>query len=156
MTGLVHQISTSPGGVPKLPVAEAAVNHLGLVGDDHNDKRHHGGPEAALCLYSLEAIEELRREGHPVFPGATGENITVNGVDWSLMVPGSRWRVGEGVEIEVTDYTTPCKNQVNWFIGGDFSRINQAKHPGWSRVYARVLREGIVKVGDPVESATSD
>ena len=37
----------------------------------------HGGPERALCLFSLERILELQAEGHPIFPGAAGENITI-------------------------------------------------------------------------------
>lgn len=131
-----------------MPVEEATITCLGVEGDDHNDKTHHGGPDAALCLFSLEAIKALQAEGHRIFPGATGENITVTQTDWSRMIPGSKWRLGDEVEIEVTAYTTPCRNQVNWFIDGDFSRIKQAKHPGWSRVYARVLREGKVKVGN--------
>lgn len=133
-----------------MPVEEAMITYLGVEGDDHNDKTHHGGPDAALCLFSLEAINALQVEGHRIFPGATGENITVAQADWSRMIPGSEWRLGDEVEIEVTAYTTPCRNQVNWFVDGDFSRINQAKHPGWSRVYARVLREGRVRRLDPV------
>ena len=154
MSGRIHQISISPGGVPKLPIGESTVSSLGLVGDDHNDKRHHGGLDGAVCLFSLEAIEALREEGHQVFPGATGENITVSGIEWSEVVPGSRWRLGDEVEIEVTGYTTPCHNQVNWFLDGDFTRINQKKNPGWSRVYARVLTEGRIRTGDEVRVAT--
>jgi len=154
VSGRIHQISISPGGVPKLPIGESTVSVLGLGGDDHNDKRHHGGLDGAVCLFSLEAIEALREEGHKVFPGATGENITVSGIEWSEVVPGSRWRLGQEVEIEVTGYTTPCHNQVNWFLDGDFTRINQKRSPGWSRVYARVLTAGRIRTGDEVWVAT--
>lgn len=150
MSGRIHQLSISPGGVPKLPIDESTVSSLGLAGDDHNDKRHHGGLAGAVCLFSLEVIEALKEEGHQIFPGATGENITVSGIEWSEVVPGSQWRLGEEVEIEVTSYTTPCQNQVNWFIEGDFTRINHKKNPGWSRVYARVLTEGRIRTGDAV------
>ena len=89
-SGVIHQINVSPGGVPKLPVEEARVTWLGIVGDGHDDKENHGGPLAALCLYSLEEIERLQAEGHPIAPGTTGENVTLVGVDWSEMTPGSR------------------------------------------------------------------
>ncbi len=33
MSSRIFQINTSPGGVPKLPIREAGVSELGLVGD---------------------------------------------------------------------------------------------------------------------------
>ena len=59
----VHQINVSQGGVPKLPVLEAAVGELGLEGDAVANPDIHGGPERAVCLYSLELIEALVAEG---------------------------------------------------------------------------------------------
>lgn len=88
--GRVHQINVSPGGVPKLPVPEAEVMLQGLAGDRQRNRRIHGGPRRALCLYSLEVIDLLRAEGHPIAPGTAGENITISGVDWSDLRPGAR------------------------------------------------------------------
>lgn len=122
----------------------------GMAGDGHNDRVHHGGPDAALCLFSLEVIQQMREEGHPIFPGAAGENLTVTGIDWSVMIPGSRWRLGEEVEIEVTRFTTPCLKNAAWFSEGDFMRMHQGRHPGSSRVYARVLTPGRLQPGDPI------
>jgi len=56
MQARIFQINSSPGGVPKLAVREATLTELGLVGDDHNFPDIHGGPERALCLFSLERI----------------------------------------------------------------------------------------------------
>ncbi len=64
----VRQVNVSSGGVPKLPVPVARVGRLGLEGDDHADRTEHGGPFRAVCLYSIEAIERVRAEGHPIFP----------------------------------------------------------------------------------------
>ena len=36
------------------------------------------------------------------------------------------------------------------FKGGDFTRVSEKRHPGWSRVYARVLATGSISQGDPV------
>ncbi|MFO7299183.1 MAG: MOSC domain-containing protein [Actinomycetes bacterium] len=149
--GRVHQINVSPGGVPKLPVPGAVVTALGIVGDDHHDRKHHGGPERALCLYSLEVIEEMRAEGHDMAPGHAGENLTIAGVDWSTVVPGNRYRIGHEVEIEITSYTTPCATNARWFVDGKFGRMSQQRHPGESRVYARVLREGTIRTGAAFE-----
>jgi MOSC domain-containing protein YiiM len=148
--GQVVQVSISPGGVPKRAVDSAQVTRLGLEGDIHRDAEHHGGPERAVCLYALEAIEALRAEGHEIFPGAIGENLTVRGLHWPAVVPGSVLRVGDQVLLQVTRYTSPCLNIRLAFRDGDFARVSQKRHPGWSRVYTRVLATGGVRRGDPV------
>ena len=106
---------------------------------------HHGGPERAVCLYSLEKILALQAEGNPIFPGSVGENITLAGVEWESVVPGKRLRLGEQVLLEVTKYTTPCNNITGSFADGDSDRILEKTHTGWSRVYARVLQTGEVR-----------
>jgi MOSC domain-containing protein YiiM len=149
-TGRVFQINISPGGVPKLPVRQAVLNSLGLEGDDHRSKHVHGGPERALCLYALERIQALQAEGHPVFAGAMGENLTLSGIDWEGVSPGVQMQIGKDVLIEITRYTTPCANLIDCFVGGRIERVLEEKNPGWSRLYARVLQEGEIWVGDPV------
>jgi MOSC domain-containing protein YiiM len=145
----IVQISVSLGGVPKTAIPTAWVTTEGLEGDSHR-YRHHGGQERAVCLYSIEAIEWLRTEGHSIAPGSIGENVTVHGLDWSAVVPGRRVRLGERVLLEVTRYTTPCQTIRDVFTGGDIARVSQKTHPGWSRVYAQVLVEGLIRRDDPV------
>ena len=106
--------------------------------------------DRAVCLYSLEVIETLRAEGHAVAPGSCGENLTLAGLDWARLKPGDRLRIGTDVRLEVMSYTTPCKHNARWFVDGNFMRISQKKHPGWSRLYARVLAEGVVRPEDVV------
>ncbi len=151
MPGTIVQVSISRGGVPKLPVPEAHVGEPGILGDGHHDTANHGGPERALCLFSLERIEAMAAEGHPIVPGSTGENVTINGVDWDAVIPGARLRLGADVLVEVTRYTTPCKTNAASFKGGDFNRMHQNLFPGFSRVYARVLTGGAIRPGDAVE-----
>jgi MOSC domain-containing protein YiiM len=146
----VVQVSVSPGGVPKTAVEGARVGRLGLEGDGHRDLRHHGGPERAVCLYPMEMIDALVAEGHPVTPGALGENLTVYGLPWKSVVPGVRLQIGEAVLLEVTRYTSPCRNIAGAFADGEYSRVSEKLRPGWSRVYARVLVEGSVRRGDAV------
>ena len=148
-TGRIVQISISPGGVPKLPVDAARITLDGLDGDAHRDREHHGGPDRAVCLYSMDAIRALVAEGHVVAPGTLGENVTLEGLDWSRVAPGARLLLGATVVLQVTRYTSPCFNIKAAFVGGEFARVSQKRHPGWSRVYARVLREGTIQTGDP-------
>lgn len=148
-SGQVFSINSSPGGVPKLPVPEVLVTTEGLFGDSHADKKHHGGPDRAVSLFSLERIRQLQEEGHPIGTGTTGENFTVSGLDWDMVTPGSQIDLGEAL-LEVTSYASPCRTIEESFIGQEFARMSQKRHPGWSRVYARVLREGLVRPGDQV------
>lgn len=149
MSARVVRINRSSGGVPKLPIGEAAVTIDGLSGDKQRDRRFHGGPARALSLYSLELIEALAAEGHPVEPGALGENVTISGLDWTCMCPGTRVGIGE-VRVELTSFAPPCRNIRSSFLDEGFARISEKVHPGWSRVYARVLLAGLVRVGDLV------
>src|SRR5260221_7316276 len=111
----VHSINVSDGGVPKLPRETCAVRVGGLEGDRQRDLENHGGPERAVSLYSMELIEALRAEGHPIAPGTIGENLTLSGVDWSKMVPDARIEVGE-VLLQLTRHAAPCQ-----IIAGSFS-----------------------------------
>ena len=153
MDAKIHQINISDGGVPKLPVTVANVGPTGIQRDRQANRKYHGGPERALCLFALEKIEALRAEGHPIYPGSTGENITTAGLDWEKLAPGTRLHLGKDVQIEITSYTVPCKNIAGSFAKGQFLRISPRLHPGDTRMYARVLREGEIRTGDPIRVA---
>ena len=71
----------------------------------------------------------------------------IAGIDWNLVVPGVRLSLG-GAEVEITAYATPCKNIQDSFAGRNIARVSQKVNPGWSRVYARVVRDAEVRVGD--------
>ncbi|HEX6183939.1 MAG TPA: MOSC domain-containing protein [Pyrinomonadaceae bacterium] len=148
--GRIFQLNLSNGGVPKLAVREAVLTPAGLEGDRQRDRRYHGGPERALCLYALERVLELQAEGHPIFPGSVGENLTLVGLNWSRLAPGAQLALGDEALVEVASYTSPCKNIAASFHDGDFKRISQKLRPGHSRLYARVLRPGRLAVGDRV------
>jgi MOSC domain-containing protein YiiM len=147
--GTVVQVNASGGGVPKLPVFQAWISSAGLEGDWQDDRVHHGGPDRAVCLFSLDVMRRLNAEGHPIAPGTTGENLTIEGLDWALVVPGAVLTVGEA-ELEVTSYAMPCRTIRRSFSDENSNRISVKKHPAESRVYARVRREGVVKPGDAV------
>ena len=148
--GHVVQVNVSDGGVPKLPVRSARVSRGGLAGDRQRDLRYHGGVNRAVCCLALEVIERLRAEGHPIAPGTTGENLTLAGLDWSRAKVGARLAFDGGVELEITGFAAPCPNIRGSFVGGNYERVSEKRHPGESRVYCRVLREGEVRAGEDV------
>lgn len=150
--GRVVSVNVNEGGVPKLPVSEQWVGAMGLADDRHIEPvPSHGGVDQAVCLYSMEAIARLVAEGHNVFPGAFGENLTLEGIELDAIGPGDRLAIGDGgLVIEITWNAAPCYKQADWFTDRKFARISHKTHPEDTRWYARVISEGPVRPGDAV------
>jgi MOSC domain-containing protein YiiM len=150
MVGRVVSVNVSPGGVPKRPIEGAWVGTLGLEDDGHTSPDH-GGEIAAVCLYATEAIARVAADGHTAFPGAFGENLTIEGLDWGSLGTGDRLAIGDdGLELELTKDAAPCEKQAQWFVDGAIERISVKRYPDDARWYARVLSEGRIEVGDRV------
>ena len=140
-------------GLVKPSVASAQIRTGGLDGD-HNHYRQeelHGDADSAVLLLAAETIESLNHDGWPVRPGDLGENLTVRGLPAELLGPGTRLSVGEA-EIEISRTCDPCRNlyglpYVGLERGPAFLRAALGRR-GW---YARVGREGVVRVGDRIE-----
>ncbi len=146
--GRVESVHVAPaGGVPKPPVGAAAVGPAGLEGDRQATPRAHGRPWQAVSLWSAEVIERFAAQGHGLFPGAAGENLTLRGLDWAALRPGVRLRVGSA-GVELTTPCTPCKANARWFADGDPGRMGHDRDPASTRWYARVVTPGAVAVGD--------
>ena len=135
-------------GIFKTPAdAPVHVNKLGLAGDVQVAKKHHGGPDQAVYLYSAQDYawfsKQLCRE---LAPGTFGENLTLSELPAEVYV-GDRFEVGE-VLLEVTAPRIPCATLAARVGKPDFVKtFKQAERPG---VYTRVLTEGRLKAGDEV------
>ena len=73
------------------------------------------------------------------------------GLDWPRVQPDDFFRLGETVLVQITRFTSPCLTVRAAFLDGAYSRVSEKRHPGWSRVYARVLVPGEIAAGDRVE-----
>jgi MOSC domain-containing protein YiiM len=122
------------------------IDYCGVVGDRQATRYHHGRPWQALCLWSSEVIACFAADGHPVFPGAAGENITISGLPWADVRAGVRIRAGS-VLCEVSAYALPCFQNKPYFRDGDFATMHHERGPV-SRVYATVIEPGTVRTGD--------
>jgi MOSC domain-containing protein YiiM len=151
--GRVASVNVSNGGVPKRPVRRAHVGRLGLDTDSHFEPEPtHGGPVAAVCLYSTGSIASVAADGHRAFPGAFGENLTLDGIEMADLHPGDRLAVGTGgLVLEVTEHSEPCQTIAHWFVERRIGRIGSKLNAQDARWYARVIVEGPVAVGDRVE-----
>jgi len=145
--GHIFQLSVSDGGAPKHAIREGVVGPTGIVGDRQKHTKIHGGPNRALCLFSVELIEKLQSEGHPIYPGSTGENVTISGLDWSRLQPGVQLALGDEVIVELTREAPPCKNIGPSFVGKKFRRLEQ---PGEMRWYCKVVETGSVHIAQEV------
>ena len=153
--GFVMSVNASSGGLPKVPIGATRLTSRSMAGDRQGTRRHHGRPWQAVSLWSIEIIAALQAEGHELAPGVAGENLTVSGLDWTALRPGTRLRVGDAL-VELTAWTLPCRQLTPYFVNGDFRRIDNARHPGWSRIYGAVLDDGDVRPGDRVQIVCSD
>jgi MOSC domain-containing protein YiiM len=146
-------VNVSRGGVPKLPVEGAWIGRLGLEGDGHHEPEPlHGGVDKAVSIYSSEAISRVLADGHEAYPGAFGENLTLEGIELSELADGDRLAIGDsGLVIEISGFANPCQKLAHYFQGAHIGRISSKTHPEDARRYARVLVEGRVTAGDRVE-----
>jgi MOSC domain-containing protein YiiM len=135
-------------GIRKRPVTDSVRISLSAVGDDAIcDTQHHGGPDQAVYVYSVEDYrwwsEQLGRE---MIPGTFGENLTISGLDTELYI-GDRLLIGD-VVLEATSPRIPCATLAARMEDRSFGiAFRRAERPG---VYFRVMNEGDVRVGDPV------
>jgi len=146
----VHSINVSSGGVPKSKVKLADIMKKGVEGDFNRFRDGRGGnTDRAVCIFSLELIQRLKDEGHPIEIGSTGENLTIRGVEWESLSEGTHLEIGD-VVLELSEPCAPCSKIGESFIGRRFDRVDHDQEYGWSRWLARVLREGRVTIGDSV------
>jgi MOSC domain-containing protein YiiM len=125
------------------------VRGTSVDGDEQGNPEAHGGYDKALYAYAAEDYRWWGGElGRDLGPGTFGENLTVRGIDVSGAVVGERWRAG-GTLLEVSSPRTPCY-KLGYRMGdqGFVRRFAGAGRPG---AYLRILAEGEVAAGDPVE-----
>ena len=133
--------------ISKRPVrGPCMLTQTGFRGDTQTDRRVHGGPDKAVCVYSHDHYaywrEALDRE---LEPGMFGENLTVSSLSETEICIGDVFDLGEA-RVQVTEPRQPCHKLAKKFQLKDI--IPRAIEKGYTGFYFRVLREGHVKAGD--------
>jgi MOSC domain-containing protein YiiM len=146
LEGTVIAVCVSAGGIPKHPVASARVSASGVEGDEQR-YRYHGGPDRAVCLFSIEDYAKLARDGVAArAPGAFGENLLTQGLDFERLRAGDKLEVGDDVLLEIHDVREPCGTL----------RSLDARFPqlmlGRSGFLCRVLRGGELRAGSTIRA----
>jgi MOSC domain-containing protein YiiM len=146
-------------GIDKRPVAgpvlvsapgPKGIGGSGLAGDAVCKRQHHGGNDQAVYAMAREDLDGWERELARELPnGSFGENLTTEGLDVSGALIGERWRIGDGVVLEVTSGRIPCGTfQGHMGERGWVKRFTRQGAPG---AYLRVIEPGEIRGGDPVE-----
>lgn len=127
-------------GVQKHLITEAnIVCDWGIEGDAHGGKWHR-----QISLLSKEKVDAFKAKGADIHPGSFGENLIVEGVDFSSMPVGTRFVIGD-VVLEMTQIGKECHNHCQIY-----QRMGECIMPR-EGVFARVLRGGSIKTGDKAE-----
>ena len=138
-------------GIFKEPVnGPVNVSKENLSGDRQADLVNHGGSDKAVYAYSFENYaywqEALGRDRMP--PGQFGENLTVSGLDESVVYVGDHVRIAN-VHMAVTQPRVPCFKLGIRMQDVEMPRLfSQSARTGF---YLRVLHEGTVEAGDEIE-----
>jgi MOSC domain-containing protein YiiM len=138
-------------GIFKSPVAgPVVVNTLNIQGDGQADLTVHGGVDKAVYAYSLDHYaywaQTLQRDDLPY--GQFGENLTIEGLNEAEICIGDRWRIGTA-EFAITQPRQPCFKLGIRF--GDDEMPKRFVKSGFTGAYLKVLREGMISVGDEVK-----
>lgn len=137
-------------GIRKHPVpGQIKITKQGLEGDHIMDKKHHGGPDQAVYIYTREdydAWAELL--GHELEPGIFGENLLISGLESEEVCIGDRLQAGD-VLLEVSGVRIPCGTLgARMEDAGFVKRFVKMRRPGF---YTRVLESGEIKRGDTIK-----
>jgi MOSC domain-containing protein YiiM len=140
--GRIKAISVSEKkGTQKTNVLEAALkSDFGIVGDAHAGPWHR-----QVSLLAAESIDKMVAKGANVGPGAFAENVTTEGIDLCKFGIGGRIRLGENVELEVTQLGKKCHNRCEIF-----KQVGDCIMPR-EGIFAKVTKAGLIAVGDAIE-----
>ena len=135
--GRVHALHLCTGSrLPMTPAQEAvAVSDLGLKGDRHARR----GSARQVLLMDKETLDAF-----DLAPGVIKENITVEGMDFSSIVAGQVFFIGDEVTLEATGPCEPCSRMDEIRPG-----LREALD-GQRGIVTMVLNGGTLRVNDTV------
>lgn len=139
--GVIKGICISENrGTAKHEIEEAIlVKDWGIQGDAHAGHWHR-----QVSLLSYEKVEEFRKKGADIEPGAFGENLIVSGYDFRNLAVGTRFQCGEAV-LEMTQIGKECHSHCEIY-----KRMGECIMPR-EGVFAIVLHGGTIRKGDILE-----
>jgi MOSC domain-containing protein YiiM len=117
-----------------------------LLIEDHGlESDAHAGPwHRQVSFLAAESIQKAQDRGLKVTFGDFAENIATSGVNWEEIPLGTRLRLGDAVEVEITQIGKECHQKCAiYYQAGDCIMPREG-------VFGRVLRGGKIREGDPI------
>lgn len=127
-------------GMKKQNIKKAIFKEdFGIINDAH------AGSSRQVSLLAEESIEKMKNQGLNLSFGDFAENIVTSGIDIKNLPIASKIKIGENVILELTQIGKVCLSRCAiYYKTGDCIMPREG-------VFARVLKGGIVKVGDRLE-----
>ena len=130
-------------GVQKRNVNTARFQtEWGLVGDAHGGHWHR-----QVSLLSHDKVQTFNEQGAGVSHGDFGENLLVEGIDFSALPVGTQLKCGDCV-LEITQIGKECQDRCQIY-----HKMGDCVMPR-EGVFARVVQDGVISVGDVMEEIT--
>tara|TARA_R110002073_G_scaffold53573_1_gene138207 strand:+ start:3699 stop:4346 length:648 start_codon:yes stop_codon:yes gene_type:complete len=135
-------------GIFKYPTDEPLfLGKIDVLKDTVIDREHHAGINKACYLFPSDHYPYWKG----MYPelnwdwGMFGENLTVDGLDESIMRIGDIYKIGNAI-VQVSQPREPCYKLGVRF--GNAKILKEFIDYGYSGTYVRILEEGEVKNGD--------
>jgi len=129
-------------GIRKKSVSSANLKeNYGIENDAHASEKWH----RQVSLLALESIKKMQAKGLKVGPGDFAENFTTEGIDLVSLPIGTRFNVGENIEVEVSQIGKVCHNRCAiYHQAGDCVMPKEG-------IFVKVLKSGTAKKGDEIK-----
>ena len=142
MAKIIAVCKSSEKGTRKEPGEQGVLQEdYGLAGDAHAECYIH----RQVSLLARESIAKMQGRGFDVGPGDFAENLTTEGIDLASLPVGTLMLVGKEIILEVTQIGKDCHAKC-----AIFRQIGKCIMPK-EGIFAKVIRGGLVKSGDPIE-----
>jgi MOSC domain-containing protein YiiM len=128
-------------GVVKTAVQQAVFKQGWGIEDD----AHAGNWHRQVSLLAGESIDQVKEVLPELKQGAFAENIITRGLDLAALPIGGRLRIGESVEVEITQIGKECHNS-----GCAIKKATGDCIMPREGIFAKVLVGGTVTSGDAI------
>ncbi|MHA1115043.1 MAG: MOSC domain-containing protein [Candidatus Heimdallarchaeaceae archaeon] len=143
MIGTVLAVNISPKReLPKKNINTVEVTNLGLKGDSHS-----GNWDKQVSLLSIKSIQKLMKNPDKLSYGDLFENLTIDGIELHNKPIGTKIKINK-VVLEIVQIGKP-KEQ---FSPEEYEKKKAMIEEG---IFAKVVRPGIISVGDKIEIISS-
>lgn len=138
MEGTVRAVCISEKrGTEKVNVNSAVfIENYGIENDAHAGNWHR-----QVSLLSYDKVEEFNQKGGDAIPGAFGENLLVDGIDFRSLPVGTYLHCGD-VVLKITQIGKECHSHCSIY-----KRVGDCIMPR-EGVFAKVIKGGIISNGD--------